>query len=85
MRLAQHPWWELKKKRSHIWGSPLMSGEISWDRGQLQGLGGEPISQPVAGRSEYTDGPCHSRACPNWDVCLLEQMGAGCWKVGYGE
>lgn len=51
-RLAQHPWWERKKKCSHIWGSALVSGEISWDRGQLQGLGGEPISQSVTGRSE---------------------------------
>lgn len=40
--------------------------KISWDRGQLQGLGGEPINQSVTGRSEmHTDGPCRSHVCPD--------------------
>ena len=39
-----------------------------------------------AGQSEtYSDGPCHSPACPRLKQVSAVATGAGCWNVGFGE
>lgn len=68
---------------------PLSGGEISWDRGEFQGLRGERSNQ--AGQSEpCVAGLCHSPAPPSLRfVCAGVDGGwvlePGVWRVGTGR
>ena len=68
---------------------PLSGGEISWDRGEFQGLRGECSNQ--AGQSEpRVDGLCHSPAPPSLRfVCAGVDRGRvlepGVWRVAMGR
>ena len=80
---------DLKERRgSCTQGTPIASGEISWDRRGVSGAW-RRAQQPVCGRQDRVrptlvvhDTTLHA---PAWVVCLLVWTGAGCWNVGFGE
>ena len=67
--------------------TPSLMGDQLEQKGSLRVSEESPATSLwQAGQSEtYSDGPCHSPACPRLKQVSAVATGAGCWNVGFGE
>ena len=83
---------ELKERRGYrTQGSPLTSGESSWDREGASGARRRG-QQSVCGRQDRVRPTrmvqmvrAAALSAPDRVLCLLGQSGAACWNMGSGE